>query len=373
MGLFKGIEVPVKAADSHSLWYFFTLTMGQTQMSEFVAVGMVDDIQVEYYNSEIGKIISRRHWHPGSEVEEATNKSWDTYDDQDVVVYNMKSHSWTLLIPQVVIDMARLQATKFLTENFYQPLCGQILKSYLLQERNRLMRRVKPKVRVFQKKSGVSGGTEVVCLATGFYPRAVEVTVLRDGHPIPEQELRGGEVLPNGDGTYQLRKSLRVSEEEQSERRNYPCRVQHSGLDNKLEVNWVLTDPEPDVNTGLIAGVVIGVLTVALLLPVSAFVLWRKKRQGERERKRTERHFFQQLLSLKKLYRPGEKLYISTSTPLMRTSSSRNGVTGTRVRGRAVRNATISTRPTSRVWAAAMVVAPAAVELTEAETPAPAS
>ncbi|XP_069054183.1 BOLA class I histocompatibility antigen, alpha chain BL3-7-like [Lepisosteus oculatus] len=278
-------------ADSHSLWYFFTLTMGQTQMPEFVAVGMVDDIQVEYYDSEIGKIISCQRTYQavaGCELGDdgtARNESWDAYDDQDVMVYNMKSHSWTLLIPQVVIDMARLQATKFLTENFYQPLCGRILKSYLLQERNRLMRRgqlfslLKPKVRVFQKKSGVSGGTEVVCLATGFYPRAVEVTVLRDGHPIPEQELRGGKVLPNGDGTYQLRKSLRVSEEEQSERRNYPCRVQHSGLDNKMEVNW---DPEPDVNTGLIAGVVIGVLTVALLLLVSAFVLWRKKRQGER-------------------------------------------------------------------------------------------
>ncbi|XP_069054270.1 RLA class I histocompatibility antigen, alpha chain 11/11-like [Lepisosteus oculatus] len=314
-------------AGSHSLWYFGTLQTGQAQFPEFVVVGMVDDVQVEYYDSDIGKMISRRHWRPDAEVEEADNKvfaakdhhfvmrdklqilmshlnhtgghptfqviagceldddgsarfmSREGYDGRDAMNYNTKSYSYTLLIPGVVMDKAGLQVNKLMTDTFYQPLCVRILKSYLQQERTRLMRRVKPRVRVFQKTSALSGGTEVTCLATGFYPRALELTLLRDGRPVPEQELTGGEVLPNGDGTYQLRKSLALSEEEEERRgrHRYTCRVQHSGLDNRLEVDW---EPEPDLDTGLIAGVVIGVLIVVLVLPVAACVLWRKKGRG---------------------------------------------------------------------------------------------
>nr|XP_006643407.1 PREDICTED: class I histocompatibility antigen, Non-RT1.A alpha-1 chain-like [Lepisosteus oculatus] len=314
-------------ADSHSLWYFMTLTTGPSQFPEFVVVGMVDDVQVEYYDSDVGKVISRRHWRPDAEVEEADSKvtaakhyhnsmrnklqllmshlnhtgghrtyqriagceldddgsarfgRWDAYDGRDALVYNTQSYSWSLLIPQVVIDKALFQVNKIRADTFYQPLCVRVLKSYLQQERTRLMRRVKPRVRVFQKTSAFSGGTEVTCLATGFYPRALELTLLRDGRPVPEQELTGGEVLPNGDGTYQLRKSLALSEEEEERRgrHRYTCRVQHSGLDNGLEVDW---EPEPDLDTGLIVGVVIVVLIVVLVLPVAACVLWRKKGRG---------------------------------------------------------------------------------------------
>uniref|UniRef100_W5LWS5 Major histocompatibility complex class I-related gene protein-like n=1 Tax=Lepisosteus oculatus TaxID=7918 RepID=W5LWS5_LEPOC len=201
---------------SHSLWYFLTLTTGPSQFPEFMVVGMVDDVQVEYYDSDIGKMISRRHWCPDAEVKEADNKEfavkdfyfgmrdklqvlmshlnhtgghrtyqviagceldddgsarfgrWDAYNGQDAMNYNMMSYGYTVLIPGVVMDKARLQVTKFMMDTFYQPLCVRVLKSYLQQERSRLMRRVKPRVRVFQKTSALSGGTEVTCLATGF-------------------------------------------------------------------------------------------------------------------------------------------------------------------------------------------------------------
>ncbi|KAL0969455.1 hypothetical protein UPYG_G00227590 [Umbra pygmaea] len=67
----------------------------------------------------------------------------------------------------------------------------------------------------------------------------INLTLLRDGEPIADQELTGGEVLPNGDGTYQVRKTLEVSTEELREKHNYTCTASHRSLDNKLDVSWV--------------------------------------------------------------------------------------------------------------------------------------
>ncbi|XP_037391899.1 major histocompatibility complex class I-related gene protein-like [Pygocentrus nattereri] len=54
-----------------------------------------------------------------------------------------------------------------------------------------------------------SGGASVTCLITGFYPRHINLTLLRNSQPVSEHLVSGGELLPNGDETYQMRKSLR--------------------------------------------------------------------------------------------------------------------------------------------------------------------
>lgn len=87
------------------------------------------------------------------------------------------------------------------------------------------------RVRVIQKNDPGTGETQVCCLATGFFPRHINMTLLRDGQPVPEQDLTGGEVLPNGDGTFQMRKILSVSEQQLREKHRYTCTVTH--LDRK--------------------------------------------------------------------------------------------------------------------------------------------
>uniref|UniRef100_W5LWA2 Ig-like domain-containing protein n=1 Tax=Lepisosteus oculatus TaxID=7918 RepID=W5LWA2_LEPOC len=321
---------------THSMSWSFTLTQEAQWIPKFAVVGYLDGLPMEYYDSTHERVVSRRHWRPdpapaeneeekkgaaehtyismfeklqlakkhfnhsgglhtyqrqaGCELSDDGTQLFharDAYDGQDLLQYNMDHLRWDPLVPELKNDEALMHSDDIEQNNTYQPLCIQVLKSYLEQEKDRPVMRVKPRVQVFQKTSALSGGTEVTCLATGFYPRALELTLLRDRRPVPEQELTGGEVLPNGDGTYQLRKSLALSkeEEERRERHRYTCRVQHSGLDNMLEV---AREPEPDLDTGLIAGVVIGVLIVALVLPVAACVLWRKKGRGERGREYTE-------------------------------------------------------------------------------------
>lgn len=82
-----------------------------------------------------------------------------------------------------------------------------------------------------------TGVVQVTCLATGFYPRHINLTLLQDGQPVNEERVTGGELLPNADGTYQMRKSVELSFKEQSERHTYTCTVMHLGLDNKLDIS----------------------------------------------------------------------------------------------------------------------------------------
>ncbi|KAL2092166.1 hypothetical protein ACEWY4_011964 [Coilia grayii] len=155
---------------SHSLWIFSTFIIGETPFPEFSAVGMLDDIQLGYYDSNVGKIIYRqyRSEHVQEEQEDARN----IYAD--------------VLLQQALKD---------------------------------------------------SGGGKVTCLATGFYPRHINLTLLRDGQPVPDHQITGGELLPNADETYQMRKSLEVSTEELREKHQYTCTTEHLSLDNKLDIN----------------------------------------------------------------------------------------------------------------------------------------
>ncbi|KAL2092312.1 hypothetical protein ACEWY4_012110 [Coilia grayii] len=120
--------------------------------------------------------------------------------------------------------------------NVYLPICISNLKNCLQKRKNDVMRKVKPRVRLFQKTLPDSRGTRVTCLATGFYPRHINLTLLRDGQPVPDHQVTGGELLPNRDGTYQMRKSLEVRAEELREKHHYTCTAEHLSLDNKLDI-----------------------------------------------------------------------------------------------------------------------------------------
>lgn len=92
---------------------------------------------------------------------------------------------------------------------------------------------MKPTVRFFQK----SGGSQASCLATGFYPRHINLTLFRDGQPVDENVVTTGDLLPNDDGLYQIRKILEISEDEPKDQHKYTCTATHVSLDNKLDVS----------------------------------------------------------------------------------------------------------------------------------------
>ncbi|CDQ90569.1 unnamed protein product [Oncorhynchus mykiss] len=274
---------------SHSLWALATYISGETPFPEFTVVVMLDDVQVTYYDSNDKQSVYRgQHITDKTEDDDAQDEAYifgDIYQSMKDRSVELKHHFNLTEVVQVqqrltgceMLDngepalamfknifngisedyalyynsthftydagklllgwdgiMQTLMKTKF--ENFYLPICIKNLKRFLKREKNIVMRKVPPRLRLIKKE--VSGGFQVSCLAFGFYPRHINMTLLRDGQPVAEQDLTGGEVLPSGDGTYQLRKSLEVSTEELKKRHNYTCTAFHLSLDNKLDVSW---------------------------------------------------------------------------------------------------------------------------------------
>uniref|UniRef100_A0A8B9K1F0 Ig-like domain-containing protein n=1 Tax=Astyanax mexicanus TaxID=7994 RepID=A0A8B9K1F0_ASTMX len=80
-----------------------------------------------------------------------------------------------------------------------------------------------------------AGSVTVTCHVTGFYPREVQVFWLgSDLQPVDEGVT---EILPNGDGTYQTRKSVIVPEEDVG-KQNYSCVVLHISIPNNITTVW---------------------------------------------------------------------------------------------------------------------------------------
>ncbi|KTF80415.1 hypothetical protein cypCar_00027214 [Cyprinus carpio] len=105
----------------------------------------------------------------------------------------------------------------------------------MLDDVRMLYYNVNPKVRLIQKE--LSSGFHVSCLATGFYPRHINLTLFRDGQPVSDHEITGGDLLPNADGTYQMRKSLEISA---ADKHKYTCSVTHLSLDDKLDIDLAI-------------------------------------------------------------------------------------------------------------------------------------
>ncbi|KAL2092313.1 hypothetical protein ACEWY4_012111 [Coilia grayii] len=188
-----------------------------------------------------------------------------------------RQQPWPIVWSEAWTDLMTSLVTRV-----FQPFCMSTLERWLQLRRDVVLRKVKPRVRLLQKTLPDSGGTKVTCLATGFYPRHINLTLLRDGQPVPDHQITGGELLPNGDGTYQMRKSLEVSAEEMKDH-HYTCLAEHLSLDNKLDIQLDLeagVDPVSAVPLGVVISIALLLLCV-ITITVSVVTLCYRKHQGE--------------------------------------------------------------------------------------------
>ncbi|XP_066504835.1 major histocompatibility complex class I-related gene protein-like [Hoplias malabaricus] len=284
--------------DSHSLVMFTTYIKGDTPFPEMSATVLLDDLTVAYFDSEKNTLFSRHH-HKEKEVDTVVdpdvirtissymhadfeerwlyvkhelNVTERIYVEQRLVVCELMDNDQPgPMITKSAIGRSTTDEMYFHKDTFtyqdglnipkerlkilleliqlrqghvYYPACIKTLKAYLEKRSHQVKRKVKPRVRLIQKKRSVSGWDGVSCLATGFYPRHINLTILRDGEPVPERLTTGGELLPNGDGTYQMRKNLELSGKDLKQSL-FTCSVTHLGLDNKLDVHLELGPGEP--------------------------------------------------------------------------------------------------------------------------------
>ncbi|KAL7836203.1 hypothetical protein AOLI_G00274870 [Acnodon oligacanthus] len=135
---------------------------------------------------------------------------------------------------------------------------------------------IPPEASLFQKDSS----SPVVCHATGFFPKSVNISWQKNGEDLHEDvELR--EMLPNQDGTFQKRSVLTVSPEELN-RNDYTCIIQHSSLEEEMVLQ--VSDRRVLSGSGSL-GIIIGAVVAALLLVIIVCVgvfIRRKKKPGFR-------------------------------------------------------------------------------------------
>nr|UVJ66137.1 MHC class I antigen [Anguilla japonica] len=309
------------SAASHSMKYFYTAVTAGIDFPEFTAVGLVDDEVFSYYDSNITKIIPKTEWFVKAVDEQYWDRNtqnfigahqtfkanigiamqrfnqtqgvhtyqfmcgceWDNgtgatggfyqygYDGEDFVYLDLKT--WRFIAPaqQAFItaqkwnnDPAGLEIYKqYLTQD-----CVDWLKKYVSYGRSALERTVAPKVSLLQKDSSSPG---VTCHVTGFYPRGIMVTWKKNGEDLDE-DVEMGEIVPNGDGTFQTRSRLTVKPEDWKSQ-EYTCTVQHKSLEEDIVLSINSSPP-----MGVIIGCVVGALI--LILAVIGVVIWKKRSSG---------------------------------------------------------------------------------------------
>ncbi|XP_066524809.1 zinc-alpha-2-glycoprotein-like [Hoplias malabaricus] len=135
------------------------------------------------------------------------------YDGEDLISYNWVWGNWTVSASQ-----------------------SSDLEKRWNNEDGLLQKAAVPDVYVFVKKSQTeSSRLTLTCLATGFYPKDLKMRLRIFTTSLPDHLLTSSGVRPNGDGTYQLRKSVDVQEEDTA---GYDCYVEHSSLQEPIIKPW---------------------------------------------------------------------------------------------------------------------------------------
>uniref|UniRef100_A0A8C5AW71 Ig-like domain-containing protein n=1 Tax=Gadus morhua TaxID=8049 RepID=A0A8C5AW71_GADMO len=265
-----------------SLHYFYTASSGLSTFPEFVAVGMVDGVQMVYYDSNTQRVVLKQDWmeqvtrdHPdylersnelslcsqqafkynigtlmkrfnrtgGAHVyQEMYGCEWDDeddttdgylqygYDGEDVIALDLKHLTWVAAVQEACptkLRWDRLRGYNEQQKDYYTMECVDWLKKYLDYGKSTLQRTERPRVSLLQR----SPSSPVVCHATGFYPDRVVVFWRRDGQELHEQ-VDPGEVLPNHDGTFQVSVDLNLKAVPQEDWGRYECVVQLKGIED---------------------------------------------------------------------------------------------------------------------------------------------
>ncbi|XP_031608711.2 major histocompatibility complex class I-related gene protein-like isoform X1 [Oreochromis aureus] len=322
------LEVNRTVGVTHSLKYFYTASSGIQTFPEFVAVGLVDEIEMIHFDSLTAKAELKHDWvhtvtkaHPeyleyntenfvvtqevyktNMEVaKERFNQSggthilqmmtgceWDDeteerdgfkqfgYDGEDFITFDLNTATWVSPKPQAVRTKMKWNSDWLDNEyrkSYLAQECVKWLNNYLRHGRNLLPRTVRPSVSLLQKSSSSS----VTCHATGFYPNRAEMFWRKNGKEIHD-DVDKGEILTNHDGTFQMSVYLDLSSIKPDHWQRYDCVFQLSGVNEDIvtKVDKAVIKTNKSNPFSMTIPVIVAVV-VLVAIAVIGFIIYKKK------------------------------------------------------------------------------------------------
>nr|pir class I histocompatibility antigen - African clawed frog [Xenopus laevis] len=282
------LSIPAVYCRSHTLYYQITMTSAPTPgPPQFSIIVYVNDIQYGRYNCDIGRaealipissipfsslwMVSVHMEHQTKVAQEyeiahrqrlnflmgvfnTTNSNGDihvyqtnnacelrddgtisgyqeiAFDGKELLVFD-KERVTFVPVTQEAVMVAQLWNKRYdstYTKIFMEIDCIEHMKMYLPYISTDLGKKVPPNVKVSSSES--ESGIKLHCWVYGFYPRDVEVKWIKNETDEIYSE-KSAEILPNPDGTYQIRVSVEVVPEEGA---TYSCHVSHISLEDTL-------------------------------------------------------------------------------------------------------------------------------------------
>ncbi|KAM4550845.1 DLA class I histocompatibility antigen, A9/A9 alpha chain-like isoform 2-T2 [Fundulus diaphanus] len=315
------------AAVTHSLKYFYTLTSGISNFPSYVSVGLVDDVQISYCDSDINRNTPKQEWmkkveseHPryweeetqtcrdkqqtfrvnldiaknlfnqtggahifqqmiGCEWDDETGEVSDYdqfgYDGEDLIILDLRTQTWISAKQQAVITKNKWNQNKYAAEyekSYLTHICVEWLKKYVNYGRNSLLRTDLPSVSFLQKSSS----SPVSCHATGFNPNRAEMFWRKDGVEVHDGVVKG-EILPNNDGTFQMSVDIDLSSVATRDWNKYECVFQLSGVKEDTVHRLEKTGTRSNEPNGNMMFIPVVALVVLGLIGVVGFIIYKKK------------------------------------------------------------------------------------------------
>ncbi|XP_006809299.1 class I histocompatibility antigen, F10 alpha chain-like isoform X2 [Neolamprologus brichardi] len=325
--------------DTHSLHYIYTALskpVGLPGIHQFTAMGLLDNRMIDYFDSEHQKKVPKQEWmrerlpadywdkgtqsrkskqqwfkvnigilmermrqndsstphvlqwmhgceaetNPDGKLRFVRGMDMYNYDGNDFLSFDDKNGVWVAPIPEAQPTKRKwdgVQVLKEYTKGYLENECIDWLSKFVNYEDKQLRSASKPDVYVFGKK--VKEGTNLIltCLATGFYPKDIELWIKRNGRVLTADDgLKSSGVVPNNDETFQRRDYVEILKSDLSK---FSCEVVHKASNVNVISVWdhsMFIDPEPPGNMGIIIGVV-AVILVLVIVGVPLVLILKKR------------------------------------------------------------------------------------------------